>query len=58
MKVYVVEAERTDELDDSYICGVYSRIDKALDKVLSMKGNPDYELYISACYLDDDNCDN
>lgn len=58
MKVYVVEAERTDELDDSYICGVYSSIDKAVDKVKSVKGDPDYDLYISKCDLDDGNCDN
>lgn len=53
LKVYVVEAERTDELDDSYICGVYSSIDKAVDKVKSIKSDPDYECYISVFDLDD-----
>lgn len=57
LKVYVVEAERIDELDDSYICGVYSSIDKAVDKIRSMKGDPDYEFYISVFDVDDYNYD-
>lgn len=51
IKVYKIRAERIDELGDNYICGVYSSLNKATDKLKKMPASVDYEYYIDEEYV-------
>lgn len=52
INVYAVIAEGTDELGNNYICGVYSSLNKATDKMKSLRPIMGYEYYIDKAYLD------
>lgn len=51
IKVYVIRAERIDELGDNYICGGYSSLSKAVNKLKKMPASVDYEYYIDEEYV-------